>query len=223
MTIKTAYLLFLTKVNRNLNSNNITADHSRFVLYYNESQVRRISQLVLEGNDERLREIQGFLKPNVDLDFDVEQLDRRLYKLPKDYKDFSSSYALGDKNGCKNKKIDLHEIKDKNYTQVLSDNFNKPSFEYRESPIIVADDKLNVFTAKDFTFSKVVLTYYRYPKEIDIEGYTNVEGGASTDINPEGNRDFVDKVISMAAEDFARNYGDIQGVQIHKDRIKTNQ
>lgn len=221
MTINEVYLQFLQKVNRNLNSNNITADRFRFVMLYNENQVKRIQEVIEEGNDERIREIQTFLKPNTDLIFDSKLLDRVLYILPTDYLDFSSSYALADKKKCTNKKISLWEIKDKNYTQVLSDNYNAPSFEYREAPITVADNKLNVFT-NDFEIKKVVLTYYRYPKQVDIKGYINLDEKSSTDINPEGDEKFVNKVISMCATDFARNYNDIQGIQINKERTQTN-
>lgn len=220
MTVNEAYLQFLTKVNRNLGSNNIAADKPRFVMLYNENQVKRILQVISDGNDEDIREIQTFLKPNTELTFEKKIFDRVFYLLPEDFLDFSSSYALADKNQCKNEKIDLIEIKDKNYTQVLSDNYNKPSFEYRETPIIVADSRLNVFIS-DFDITKVVLTYYRYPKSIDIDGYITDAGQNSADVNPEGDKRFIDVVISMAATDYARNYGDVQAVQIGKDRSMT--
>lgn len=222
MTIQDVYLQFLTKVNRNNKSNGLTADKQRFVLLYNENQIKRILQVISEGNDERIREIQMFLKPDTKLALDSKAKDRVLYLLPEDYLDFSSSYALAEKKQCKNQTINLIEIKDKNYTQVLSDNFNKPSFDYREAPFVISDNKFNVFTADDFTYSDVVITYYRYPKEVDIAGYLNLEGKASKDINPEGDKKFIDRVTSMAALDYSRNYQDIQGIQIAKDRVQTN-
>lgn len=222
MTIQEAYLQFLSKVNRNNKSNNITADKQRFVQLFNENAIKEIEQVIAEGNDERIRQIQIFLKPDTQLSLESTVKDRVLYVLPNDYLDLSSAYALADKDQCKAQKINLIEIKDKNYTQVLSDNFNKPSFEYRESPFVIADNKFNVFTG-DFTYTDVVITYYRYPKKVDIAGYVNLDNQASTDVDPEGDDKFINRVVSMAALDYSRNYQDIQGVQINKDRVQTNQ
>jgi hypothetical protein len=221
MNINEVYLRFIAKVNKNLNSDNITADKPRFVMLYNENQIRRILQLIKEGNDERIREIHHFLKPDTSLTFKSKKQDRVLYKLPSDYLELSNAYAIANKESCKDKKIFLWEIKDRNYNQVLSDNYNLPSFEYRESPFVVADNNINVFTG-DFDYKKVILSYYRYPRKIDIEGYINLDNSVSTNVNPEGDERFIDKVISMAATDFARNYYDMEGIQINKERVINN-
>jgi hypothetical protein len=221
MNVNEAYLRFISKVNKNLNSDNITADRPRFVMLYNENQIRRILQLIREGNDERIREIHHFLKPDTSLTFKSKKQDRVLYKLPSDYLELSNAYAIADKEECKNKKIFLWEIKDRNYSQVLSDNYNLPSFEYREAPFVVADNSINVFTG-DFDYKKVILSYYRYPRKIDIEGYITIDNSTSSNVNPEGDERFIDKVISMAATDFARNYHDMEGIQINKERVINN-
>ena len=86
---------------------------------------------------------------------------------------------------------------------------------------MAADKKINIFT-NDFEIQEVILTYYRYPRKVDIAGYLNANGVPSTNINPEGEERFIDKVLSLAAEDFARNNYDADAVQINKDRIQTN-
>lgn len=221
MTINEAYIKFLQKVNKNLNSNNIVADKGRFILLYREAEIKRIVDLTNKKNDERHREIHWALKPDVLLTFDSKTEDRVLYKLPTDYLELSSVYAKASKGKCKDKKISLHEIKDANYNEILSDNYNQPSFEYREAPFIVADQKINIFT-HDFDIDKTIITYYRYPKKVDIEGYLNANGVASVNSDPEGDERFIDKVLSMAAEDFARNNYDADAVQLNKDRVITN-
>ena len=50
MDIQEAYLRFLTKVNKNLSSNNITASKDRFVLLYNEEQIRRVEYILQNKN-----------------------------------------------------------------------------------------------------------------------------------------------------------------------------
>lgn len=223
MTSNKAYIKFLQKVNKNLNSNNVVADKGRFVLLYRENEIKRITQIISEGNDERLREIQFFLETDRPLEYLSKSNDKRvLYKLPSDYLDLSSVYAEAEKGKCKSK-IFLFEIKDKNYSTHIPDNYNQPSFEYQEAPYIVANNNLNIFTEDKFKITKVQISYYRYPKEMNIVGWYDENGIASTNSNPEGDDRFIDKVISMAAADFARNNYDTDGVQINKDRIITNQ
>jgi hypothetical protein len=221
MTINEAYIKFLQKVNKNLNSNNIVADKGRFILLYREAEIKRIVDLTGKKNDERHREIQWALKPNISLSFNSKITDRVLYNLPTDYLELSSAYATASKGSCKDKQIFLREIKDANYNEYLPDNYNQASFEYREAPYMAADKKINIFT-NDFEIQEVILTYYRYPRKVDIAGYLNANGVPSTNINPEGEERFIDKVLSLAAEDFARNNYDADAVQINKDRIQTN-
>lgn len=223
MTSNEAYVKFLQKVNKNLNSNNVVADKGRFVLLYRENEIKRINQLISEGNDERIREIQMFLNTDVSLKFKSVSNDKRaLYSLPKDYLDISSAYAEASKDKCK-ATIFLYEFKDKNYSAQISDNYNKASFGLREAPYIIASDSINVFTNNEMEIKKVFLSYYRIPKQMNIEGWINEEGISSQNSNPEGDESFIDKVISMASADFARNNYDTDGVQINKDRIITNQ
>ena len=67
MNIQEAYLRFLTKVNKNLSSNNITASKDRFVLLYNEEQIRRVEYILDNKNDDEIREINTFLVQNNNL------------------------------------------------------------------------------------------------------------------------------------------------------------
>lgn len=220
MTSQEAYIKFLTKLNKNLNTNNVTADPARFVIAFNENLVKRIIYVIGQGNDEDIREIQAFLKPNTLLTEKITLSDRVTFQLPPNYLDFSSGYAKATKGVCKGQKIFIFEIKDKNYTEILSDDFNKPSFEYREAPFIVADNKVQVFK-EDFEINEAVITYYIIPTKIDIEGYIKENGSLSTNINPQGDDRFLDKVISMTVADFQRNYQDQNGYILNKERIET--
>jgi hypothetical protein len=71
----------------------------------------------------------------------------------------------------------------------------------------------------DFNIESVFLTYYRYPKAIDLEGYIKVGGGASVNINPELPDDSVDEVIDMCALEVQRANENIQGFNLSRDRI----
>jgi len=133
--------------------------------------------------------------------------------------EYSSAYAKVSTKKCKDIKVNLWEFKDFNYSEVIGDKNATSSLEFREAPMTISGGKIQVFD-EGFSVDKVYLTYYRYPKDIDIEGYIKIDGSTtSTNVDPELDNEFIDKVISMCAESYFRQYGDPNQVQINKDRI----
>lgn len=218
MNIEEAYNKAKLKANKNLGSNEASLDKARFVLLFNEVYPRYILSTIEEGNDERIREVSEFLK-NTSLSLDSKKEDRYSYKLPSDYLEFSSARAKAKTSKCSND-LSLWEIKDKNYSQILSDEYNKPSFEYGESPFTIADNKINVFI-DNFEVTEVVMSYYKLPKKIDIAGYVK-DGKATVNIDPEGSDRIVNKVINMVVLEHARNNKDYEDINVNKDRIINN-
>tara|TARA_S200002703_G_scaffold148599_1_gene145457 strand:+ start:262 stop:927 length:666 start_codon:yes stop_codon:yes gene_type:complete len=220
MTIQEAYISFLTKVNRNLKSNNVSADKARFVLLYNEEQIRRVDYILDNKNNDEIREIQEFLVSKSLSGIATDQ-DRYTADLPNDFLDLSSAYCLATTESCGKDRVSLNEIKDFDREEFVGDNNNKPSWEYREAPFYVGNNKINIFF-EDFQVTDVYLSYYKYPTPVDIAGYIKDDGSASADQNPQGSERFINKVINMCAESFARNYADTNSITINKDRIITN-
>jgi hypothetical protein len=216
MTIQEVYLRTLQKANRNLGSNNILLDKGRFVLLYNKVQVDRILE-VYRLNDERIREIQFFLNTDVTLLPTSTSNLKAFFDLPTDYLELSNVYAYADRGKCKDKLINLIEIKDKNTNEIVFDEYNKPSFEYRESSYIIADNKIHAYKATDFDYTKAILSYYRYPTKVDIVGYTDLNGNPSTNIDPEGDQDFIEQVIDKVVFEFAKNNEDTQLAQLNQN------
>jgi len=217
MTIQEVYLRTLQKVNRNLGSNNILLDKGRFVLLYNKCQVDRILE-VYRLNDDRIREIQMFLVTNETLAPLTNQELTTPFDLPPDYLELSNAYAFADKGKCKDKKISLFEIKDKNANEIAFDEYNKPSFEYRESSFIIAEDKLHVYRVDDFNYTRAIISYYKYPRQVDIDGYIRIDGTPSSDIQPEGDQDFIERVIDKVAFEFAKNNEDVSLANLNQNQ-----
>jgi len=221
MDIQEAYLRFLTKVNKNLSSNNVTASKDRFVLLYNEEQIRRVEYILENKNDDEIREINTFLVQNNNLPQTSQIDDKAIVALPDDYLDLSSAYAYAKSADCEGIRLSLFEIKDFDSESYIFDPNNGPSLKWREAPFYVGARALNIIT-DNFEIERVHLSYYRHPRTIDISGYIDINGNASTDIDPEGDDAFVNKVISMCAESFFRNYGDANQFGIQRDRIINN-
>jgi len=222
MTPNEIYLSIITKLNKNLGTDNITVDKPRVVLAYNENQIKRVVLLLERKNDDTLREIQKLLIQNKKLTVSEDLTDRVIFELPSDYLEISSSYIKASRGKCKGKKIFLWEIKDPNYNQVFSNSHLKPSFEYEEVPYIISDNKLVVFKDETFSINDAFLSYYKYPKKIDIAGYISIDNQTSTNISPELDDRFTNKVIAMTVEDFQRNNQDQLGFQLSKDRVINN-
>ena len=221
MNVQEAYLRFLTKVNRNLSSNNIVASKDRFVLLYNEEQIRHLDYCLDFRNDVGLTDAEEFLVTDSNVQPQAAIDNIVPLNLADDWYEVSSAYAYVKTDECDNIRLSLFEIKNFDQEQLAIDANNAPSIRYREAPYYIGDNNLNVYT-KDFTIERGIVTYYRFPRPIDIEGYIKLDDTASTNIDPEGTDWWVNKVISMCAESFFRNYGDANLVTINKDRIINN-
>lgn len=102
--------------------------------------------------------------------------------LPEDYFHYkrSVSYAPCEMRNILKKEGDINTL--------LRDAFWKPSFDWGETLCTLIGNKLRIYTDIENTFSisKVNLVYYRYPISINMaNGFTDVNGVTTTDINPE--------------------------------------
>lgn len=186
-------------------TNNIALDKSRFVLTANEAQNKIIEYFLSNKTDENLRYVQQVL---VDRKINSQGVENNLYTkipLPEDYFDFSSAIGYGTKGSCRDKLINLFEIKDPNKDEILQDDFNKPSFLYREAPFVVSQDKLKVYTMDEFTLDNVILNYYRYPIQIRQVDSEDPESPFDEGFQIEFDDKLVDRIISEIVSEIQLN------------------
>lgn len=223
MTVSDIYTSTVIKTNRNKGTQNVSLDKYRFVLIYNENQIKRVEYILEHKNDDNVREIQELIVNNKKLtSANTNVNDRAEFKIPDDMLDLSSVYAIAKKGDCK-VKLKLWESKDQNYNEVIEDSNNTPSFDYEESFYNIQGGKIAIYKDETFEVTDCILTYYKYPNKIDIEGYIKEDDVTnSTNIQTTMSDRFINKVISMVAEDFARNNQDTQAVSLNQNRITTN-
>lgn len=186
-------------------TNNIALDKSRFVLTANEAQNKIIEHFLSNKTDENLRYIQQIL---VDKKIQSSGVENNLYSkvlLPEDYFDFSSVIGYGTKGMCNNKQINLYEIKDPNKDEILIDEFNKPSFLYREAPFVVSQDMLKIYTMEEFVLDNVILNYYRYPIQIRQVDPDDPESAFDDTVEIEFDDKLVDRIISEIVSEIQLN------------------
>lgn len=207
MKASEVYDRFIIKSEKNSTSDYFATDKQRFVELYNEAQIRMLEEFYEQKTDDNLRYINSLLVLDKRLDDFVQKRDFYSFKLPEDYFDYSSSYAIASKNSCNNKRIDLiKEIDDFNRPYHLSDEFTSPSFEYRETIYNIGNNSLNVYY-KDFVIDSVSLSYYRYPKPIRLENPDNPESNFDDSYDLDFDEKMINRIVTRAVSNFDINVG----------------
>lgn len=203
-TTEQAFIKFQIKINETYESSKIGIDRGRFVILYNEAQNKMVEFILSKKNTDDYTYIQNILVPNKKLPRLTSINDADVFEMPEDLLNLSSAYSTATQGKCKDAKIFLFDIKDDNKTEVLQDEFNKPSFLAREAPMSIADNKLYLYK-ENFTHNNLFLSYYRYPKQIKLLDPDNPESQFDPNINPEFDDLLLDRILSMAASEFEIN------------------
>lgn len=219
MKIIEAYLRFNQLVNGNITSNNISVDKPRFVLLYNAAQTRYLENMLDKRNDDGIRAVSELLVVDKKLEKVGEAITHSLFSLPKNYFDHGGAWAEAISNGCSDK-MKLYEVKSEDIEEKFNDWSHEPSFKYRETFYLTSGGNFIVYK-KDFKVEKVYLTYYRKPKDVDIEGYIDFDGTASKNIDPELSERVVEKIIRIMAKENSINSGNPQQAQLDTARLTT--
>lgn len=220
MKIEEAYIRFVDIVNRNMTNNNVNVDKIRFIFLFNSASIKYLSWILEKRNEDDIRQIAPFLILDSELKVSDKQFQFNKYELPKDYFDLANVSVFATKGSCVNQKLFTFEVKSEDTEELLSDENNKPSFDYRETFYLTASNELVVYKEK-FDIESVLLAYYRYPKKVDIEGYFKEDGTASVNVDPEFSERAIEKILLIMAKDFTATNGDVNGFQINTARLSS--
>lgn len=221
MTIQETYIKFLEKVNKNYSNDSIGVDFGRFVSIFNESQLKFVEWHLDKRNEDDVRVLQKILVTNKVLKLRKKDTNGYIFDLPKDYLDYGSMIVVAGGNGCQNALMSVFEAKTENLEALYSDEFNEPSFKFRETFYTFTDDGVKVYLDKDSSFSinRVELNYYRYPIEVDIEGYVKSDGIHSRNVDCEFEDRVVNKILDICVKVFDMNTENLQKYQIDMANI----
>ena len=220
MTIQEAYLRSLQKNEQNLANGGIKLDPGRFVLLFNEAQDRLIRHYLNRKDDETIRSIQTLLVYWKSLK-EVSHIDypeSTSFGLPDDYLWFSNIKGAFSYKGCEVGDFVMWEAKNENVHELLGDDNNRPSFDYRETFYTIGDGKVVVYE-DGFRTDEVRMTYYRNPVRVDLAGYINAAGERSTDIDPELPDPLVEEILDMVAKQFNLNENELSRYRMDKDNV----
>lgn len=124
-------------------------------------------------------------------------------KLIPDYMLFVMAHVGATKQGCTaGLTIDL--IRQNDLSNMYFDANFGPSYEWRSTLATIGEDNIIVYTDESFDLENLYLTYLRYPKPIDSEGYINLDGQDSVNRDCElpyyAKQDIVDLAAKFAAQ-----------------------
>lgn len=177
-------------------TNSIAVDKGSFCYYFNEAMNQQIEFFLANKSDENIRYIQKLLTTEEILSPPKTFTLYQHFNLPDNYFEFASVVGKASNRVCKNVTMSLFEIKNQNKDEIISDEFNKPSFLYREAPFYIGNDTLNVYVDDTFTMDKIILDYYRYPVQIKLIDPENYESNFDETAQVEFDDRLVDRIIS---------------------------
>ena len=212
-TTSQAYERFIIKINENATTDRVSCNKGKFVILFNNNTNRYIEYTLDKRFEDDIRYIQSIRVDDLKLVASKKHLDHEEYPIPKNYFDFSNLYIRGTKDKCSDK-IDCFEIKDEDRDNILRDDFQSPSFKFREAPFLISSNKIIVYTVGDFKVDSAYLSYYRYPKQIGLTNPENPESGFNLN-NPEFDDKVVNRIIDLCASEFYTNTDD-QKFQVEK-------
>lgn len=205
------------------------------ILALQEAEISLIKKKVDPNNIYKIG-LDGFKKRYQDLQFLAENFedhklkpkltDKNLNKYTATISDITpkfmfyiDSYVLADKGECKNKILytNLDLVKHADITLLLNNNNYKPSFEYRETLVDISTDEINVYSDGTFTPHSLYLSYVRYPKPVDKEGYVRFDGEDSTNQDSELEAYLEDELLNLVYRDlgiYTENPSAVQGAEI---------
>lgn len=163
-----------------------------------EQSTRRVDDL------QRLLKQAPLLGVNKDLFFESKGI-------PKDYLQFKRVGITGKSDCCGPRPFVVYPAEEADVDELLRDKNTTPSFDWAETFSTFIDNNIRVYTNKEFLVNDAVLTYYRFPKEVQFINCMDPASGEifGADQIPEFKDDIVELIIDEACSILA---GDIESM-----------
>lgn len=146
--------------------------------------------------------------------------------LPSKYFVPISMYALADKDCCLDRIINvINVIKHADLPETLNDANWTPSFPHQETVTTISNNQFFLYSDSEnsFKLSSLYISYLRYPKPIDIEGYIHLDNTASITQNSELPDYLEDELVDLAVQELAMATENTNAVQFSQLRNKENE
>lgn len=217
MHSETVYQKLKEKLNKNFTNGTVALDRARAVYLFNEEQNKFVEFSLQQRRNFDGQDIQQLLERKK-LKQHATETNFTSFTLPEDFFSFVNIEASASLGECTGRPLLLFQVKPENVHELLNDENNKPSFKYGETFYTVEGNKVKVYT-DGFDIDKLFLNYYRYPVQLNLKGYIDIDGKQSFSQDPEFSDRIVDRIISMCATSFDINNENLNKVQFDINRV----
>ncbi len=190
MKFEESYQKYLILAEANGTTDKLSTNKGRYAVKYNISQNKIIEWLIESNSTDENRYLQSIKIPYTKLVLSDTEEDNASFSLPKNYFDFIDLRVKGSKESCTNQLFKSREVKGENVNSYYIDSNLDPSFKYRETYYTIAEDSVQVYK-KNFDVDSAEMSYYRYPKQVELKNPDNPESQFKDDT-----LDFDDKLIN---------------------------
>lgn len=120
-----------------------------------------------------------------------------------DYLFYIDSYFLCSNQYCSGHHVKGFRVKHADLQVILTGANTCPSFSYQEMPVTVSNNSLECYSDGTFQVDRAFLSYLRYPRKINIEGFIDFDGAPSITSDCELPYYLKDEVVNLAVEQLA--------------------
>lgn len=176
-----------------------------------------------EASKRRIDDLQILLTPSP-IKLNKKDLFYESDPLPTNYMEWKRISVKASADCCNKKPMVVYLAEEANVDNLLRDDLKNPNIEWGETFCTLINNKIRVYTNNDFDLSDAVLTYYRQPRKIEIQGVSNPYTGtiSTTDVTCEFKDDLVEVFIDEAAKILASDIESITQVQINNESVENN-
>lgn len=219
MKAETVYQKLLEKTSKNVTNGSNSLDRGRAVYLFNEEQNKFVEWSLQKRNNFDVEDVQILLDSTF-LKVKETTNEYTTFSLPSDYFSFANISIKASNSQCKDIPLLPVQLKPENTEEVLFDEGWKPSIKYRETMYTIQGNSVKVYT-DGFDISKLKLSYYKYPIQLDLEGYITEMNTSSVNVDPEFDDKIVDRIISMCTTSFDINNENLNKVQFDINRVNS--
>lgn len=205
--------------------------------FLNKGQIKLILKKVGLNNEYQLG-LDAFKKRYQDLQFLIVNYEKlKVTKTNDTFNSYTSDqttlanlillpidlYILATKGNCKGRILSIIEIVKHGDIQVkLKSPHYKPDFKYQETLATISGNLIYTYPdlKNTFTIDSLFISYLRYPKQIDISGYTHLDNSLSVDQDCELNSYLENELIELVVQDIADAIGNQEVSQLSRAREK---
>lgn len=209
----------------------IVANNAQDQLILNKISPNNVYKLGLDGFKKRYQDLQSLIE-NPENHKTIPVLkDKYLNKyitytevLP-NFMFYIDSYAIADKNECKNRVIATNAdlVKHADISLLLKDSNFKPSFEYQETIIDISENEIHVYSDGTFTPKELYVSYLRYPQRIRYKDVEDFDGLPSENQDCELEAYLKNELLDLIVEKLAMYTENTPAIQTAEIRKQTNE